>query len=251
MRKSFKVVIVVIVDLFLLALFGCTTGIPQEEYDVLFEERDTLRAALEQNENDLSEAKKANEELEKSNSDLIEQLDELSNSKNALQTEYNIYFEKSSEYNRLTEIEKQGEIELASKTQELKDIEAETDALEKDKAAIADEISNLTSQKNTLEEEIYNLENKIIEYKEQPVQLTNGSYTAGVDFQEGKYDLYAVAGKGTVFYTDSEDYTNHFNEMMAVNAGSYYISSYQNAKLTRGVVIQISGVTIELREKVN
>lgn len=228
----------------LISFFGCKATVPQEEYDKLALEKDTYITSSEQLKSDLDAANA-------SNADLTQQLADLLTEKAALQTEYNDYFEKSSEYNHLTEVEKQAALDVASRQAELDTIQAQADELENKMVDLGDEIAGLNTKKAGLEDEIYALENKIIEYKEAPVQLTNGSYTAGVDFPAGKYDLYAIAGKGTVSYNDPNDFSVYFNEMMAVKQGDYFISSFQNANLTTGVIIQISGVTIELREKAN
>lgn len=242
MKNTSKLAVVFLTVALLLALTGCDAGIPQEEYDKIVSERDLYKEQVVQYSSDLDKAETVNQ-------DLSDQLANLLNGKNDLQAEFNAYFEKSSEFNRLTEVEKQSAFEVASRQQELDAIKAEVESMESSIVTLNAEITSLTIKKQAFGDELEAIKNKIIEYNELPVQLSNGSYIAGVDFPEGKYDLYAVAGKGTVSYSDPEDYTNYLHERMAVKEGSYYISSYQNARLNRGVVIQISGVTIELREK--
>jgi phage host-nuclease inhibitor protein Gam len=240
-----KRTIAIIIALFIaLSMIGCKAVVSQEEYDKLLLERDEYKNSAEQYKAD---SDTANAKI----TDLTAQISELLAEKTALQTEYNDYFEKSSEFNHLTEVEKQAALDVASRQKELDDIQAQSDALENQMTDLGDSISELTSKKTELEDEINVLKNKIIEYKEAPVQLTNGSYTAGRDFKAGIYDLYAVAGNGDVTTEDPHDYANALFLMMSVRASDYTITNYQNAMLSDGTVIKITGVTIELREKAN
>lgn len=241
MKRTVAILIAVLV---MTSLFGCKAGVSHEDYDKVVLERDTYETSLEQYKAELDDKNSIN-------ADLTQQLDELLTEKTDLQTEYNVYFEKSSEFNHLTEVEKQAALDVASRQKELDDMQAQADALENDMVDLGDLIAELTNKKIELEDEIYALENKIIEYKEAPVQLTNGSYTAGVDFPAGKYDLYAVAGSGDVITDDPHNYANSLFLMMAVRANAYSITNYQNVLLSEGTVIKITGVTIELREKAN
>lgn len=243
MKSLIRNIIIILTCILVFPMIGCATGVAVEDYDKALAERDALYVSIDQAKADLSDANKTS-------ADLAIQLNEIISSKANLQTQFDDYVKKSTEYNALIETEKQAAIDIASRKQEFEDIKAQSDVLQNSIISLTDEINVLTEQKSALEAEIYALENKIIEYKEMPVQLTNGNYTAGVDFPAGTYDIYAVAGRGTVSTDDPNSYRNSIYEMMGV-AGSYYIKDFQNVLLSRGTVIKVSGVTIELREKAN
>lgn len=243
MKNFRKGVLVAFISFLMLSAIGCAPGVSIEEYNKVLAEQSESSASIEQFKSELSDANKMI-------ADLAIQINQITGEKDSLQAEFDDYVKKSTEYNALIGVEKQAAIDVASRKLELESIKAESDELENSMLTLVDEINALTAQKETLEAEIFALENKIIEYKEMPVQLTNGNYTAGIDFPAGKYDIYAVAGRGTVSTEDSINYGSSIYEMMGVS-GSYYIKEYQNVLLQSGTIIRVSGVTIELREKAN
>lgn len=240
MRKTIAVILSLLLTLML--FIGCSPKVPQEDYDQAISDRDAYA----------NESKQLQTDLDKANSDnevLSGQLSELTDAKDALQIEYDEYVRKSTEYNALLDTEKQSALDVASKNTEIEDLNDQISALNSQIAELEGQIADLDAQKTQLEDDVYVLENKIIAYKEAPVQLRNGNFTAGVDFPAGVYDLYAISGSGTVSTTNTSDYANSIFQMMAARENAYYITSYQNVTLDTGTVLQVSGVTIELRVK--
>lgn len=74
--------------------------------------------------------------------------------------------------------------------------------------------------------------------------LKAGYYTVGVDIPAGTYTFTAVAGNGNV--NSSNMYRGGLNEIMAAQADEYSISEFKNAKMEKGVTLNLSG-TIELK----
>lgn len=74
--------------------------------------------------------------------------------------------------------------------------------------------------------------------------LKAGYYTVGVDIPAGTYTFTAVAGSGNVI--SSNTYRGGLNEIMAAQADEYSISEFKNAKMEKGVTLNLSG-TIELK----
>lgn len=75
----------------------------------------------------------------------------------------------------------------------------------------------------------------------EPVTLSSGNYTAGVDFLAGIYDIRLVQGSGNVISSEAG-----VNEIFGSNTDYGYIKSFKNAPFTEGAELEISGVTIEL-----
>ena len=77
-------------------------------------------------------------------------------------------------------------------------------------------------------------------------ELTNGYFTAGVDFPAGTYDLTAIKGGGNV--SSSNAYTGGLNAVMgsADQNDSMYQQKYSNIKLPKGTVLSISDVVIQI-----
>lgn len=74
--------------------------------------------------------------------------------------------------------------------------------------------------------------------------LTAGYYTVGVDIPAGTYTFTAVGGRGNV--NSSNMYSGGLNEIMAAQSDEYSISEFKNAKMEKGVTLNLSG-TIELK----
>lgn len=70
--------------------------------------------------------------------------------------------------------------------------------------------------------------------------LSSGNYTAGIDFPAGIYDIEAISGLGNV--SSSNMFSGGINDMMGIDDGSgLYQKKYSNIKLTKGVVLNVSG----------
>lgn len=84
------------------------------------------------------------------------------------------------------------------------------------------------------------------EAKTEPFEtnLKAGYYTVGVDIPAGTYAFTAVEGSGNV--NSSNMYSGGLNEIMAAQADEYSISEFKNAKMEKGVTLNLSG-TIELK----
>lgn len=76
-------------------------------------------------------------------------------------------------------------------------------------------------------------------------ELTDGNYTAGIDFPAGRYTVTAIAGKGNV--SSSNMFSGGLNETMAAVEDDMYISEFKNATFDDGVVLEVkNGVTIKI-----
>jgi hypothetical protein len=80
------------------------------------------------------------------------------------------------------------------------------------------------------------------------VELTNGHFTAGVDFPAGTYNIEAVNGGGNV--SSSNAYSGGINAVMGtadMNQGvDIYEQKYSNIKLPDGTVLSIDKVTVKI-----
>lgn len=74
------------------------------------------------------------------------------------------------------------------------------------------------------------------------VTLPPGSYTAGMNFDEGVYDVLAIKGKGKVL---SDSAGAAINEVLD-SAGSDYKKEFKNLILDSGTVLSISDATVKL-----
>lgn len=75
-------------------------------------------------------------------------------------------------------------------------------------------------------------------------ELTNGNYTAGIDFPAGVYDIEAIAGTGNV--SSSNMFDGGLNMVMSADDPER-ADSFQNARLPNGVVLEIkNGVTVRI-----
>lgn len=72
--------------------------------------------------------------------------------------------------------------------------------------------------------------------------LESGFYTVGVDIPAGTYNFKAVSGGGNVSTSDVS-----VNEIMGTaDKGSNYQATFNNAKLSNGIVLDIAGVSVEV-----
>lgn len=75
--------------------------------------------------------------------------------------------------------------------------------------------------------------------------FSSGYYTSGIDFPAGKYDITAIDGDGNV--SSDNMFNGGINAMMGVDGSSeLYELSYQNVSLPKGVVLHVSGLTINI-----
>lgn len=79
------------------------------------------------------------------------------------------------------------------------------------------------------------------------IELSNGNYVAGEDFDAGTYDLIAVSGGGNV--TSSNIYSGGINAIMGTADDGFYEKEYKNIKLPAGTTLTIDGVKIKLVPK--
>ena len=75
-------------------------------------------------------------------------------------------------------------------------------------------------------------------------ELSNGNFTAGIDFPAGNYDLEAISGGGNVLSDNA--ISGGVNIIMGVKSDDMYQKSFKNAKFPKGVVLRISNVTIKI-----
>ena len=74
-------------------------------------------------------------------------------------------------------------------------------------------------------------------------ELTDGYYTAGIDFPAGRYTVTAIAGSGNVSSTNM--FNGGLNEIMGVEADD--VKEFKNAKFNDGVRLKVAnGVTIKI-----
>ncbi|MEA4965418.1 MAG: hypothetical protein VB055_06325 [Oscillospiraceae bacterium] len=78
------------------------------------------------------------------------------------------------------------------------------------------------------------------------IELTNGNYTAGSDFESGVYKITAVSGSGNI--SSDNMFDGGVNEMFGVDDGSgFYNNQILNAEFPSGCAFTISGgVTVKL-----
>lgn len=75
--------------------------------------------------------------------------------------------------------------------------------------------------------------------------LSSGNYTVGIDIPAGTYNFKATAGGGNVSTSDVT-----IDEIMGIaSKGSEYTPTYSNADLSNGIVLSISGVTLQITSK--
>ncbi|MGL5822330.1 MAG: hypothetical protein ACRCYE_12060 [Sarcina sp.] len=76
------------------------------------------------------------------------------------------------------------------------------------------------------------------------IELSNGNYEAGKDFEAGTYTIIAIKGGGNV--SSSNMFSGGINAVMGVEDNEFYEKEYKNIKLPKGTTLKIDGVTIKL-----
>lgn len=76
------------------------------------------------------------------------------------------------------------------------------------------------------------------------IELSNGNYESGKDFDAGTYTIIAVKGGGNV--SSSNMFSGGINAIMGVENNEFYEKEYKNIKLPKGTTLKIDGVTIKL-----
>lgn len=80
-------------------------------------------------------------------------------------------------------------------------------------------------------------------------ELENGNFECGIDFEEGKYDVVAVEGKGTVMCTMVVNQCLAEENKIDKEKGVYKYSTFKNATFKKGDVLKISRLKIKLIRK--
>lgn len=98
----------------------------------------------------------------------------------------------------------------------------------------------------------FSKEDKVKDEVEAPVsseeiELSNGNYVAGENFDAGTYDVVAVKGSGNVI--SSNMFSGGINAMMGVGDSEFYAKEYKNIKLPNKTTLKIDGVTVKLIRK--
>lgn len=82
------------------------------------------------------------------------------------------------------------------------------------------------------------------ELEARTIELSNGNYVAGTDFEAGTYTITAVSGNGNVH--SSNMFSGGLNAIMGTNNDGFYELEYKNIKLPVGTTLTIDGVTVRL-----
>ena len=120
------------------------------------------------------------------------------------------------------------------------------DMKEEEQAKLAEQAEKEKAERLAREEEERKAEEQA-RIDAMTVELSNGNYIAGTDFDAGTYDLVAVKGGGNV--SSSNMYSGGLNAIMGTANDGFYEKEYKNIKLPAGTELTISGVTIKLIPK--
>ena len=82
------------------------------------------------------------------------------------------------------------------------------------------------------------------ELEARTIELSNGNYVAGTDFEAGTYTITAINGNGNVY--SSNMFSGGLNAIMGTNNDGFYELEYKNIKLPVGTTLTIDGVTVRL-----
>lgn len=121
------------------------------------------------------------------------------------------------------------------------------DMKEEEQAKLAEQAEKEKAERLAREEEERKAEEQA-KIDAMSVELSNGNYVAGEDFDAGTYDLIAVSGGGNV--SSSNMYSGGLNAIMGTANDGFYEKEYKNIKLPAGTTLKISGVTIKLVPKI-
>ena len=121
--------------------------------------------------------------------------------------------------------------------------------------SISNSNDNIDNNNETKQEDV---KNDVKEDNRTEIELSDGNYVAGKDFLERKYDIVAIRGAGNVSSSNmfsgglnsvmaSKDKIDELNKCGLGSLGDTYQTGFKNAKLEKGVELNISGgVTIKL-----
>ena len=153
---------------------------------------------------------------------------------------------KTENTNMKTSIETKDEeiTKLASLVDEAKPY---FDMKEEEQAKLAEQAEKEKAERLAREEEERKAEEQA-KIDAMSVELSNGNYVAGEDFDAGTCDLIAVSGGGNV--SSSNMYSGGLNAIMGTANDGFYEKEYKNIKLPAGTTLKISGVTIKLVPKI-
>lgn len=152
---------------------------------------------------------------------------------------------------------------LSEKEYEVKRLQAKVDEAKPYFEMKTEEQAQLEAQAKKEKEEREEREKAEAEAKAQAeidaktVELENGNFTAGEDFEAGTYDIIAISGGGNVI--SSNMYNGGINaimgsdqtiaEMNEVGMGDMYKKEYKNIKLPKNTTLKLDGVTVRLVPK--
>ena len=86
--------------------------------------------------------------------------------------------------------------------------------------------------------------NRQEELEARTIELSNGNYVAGTDFEAGTYTITAISGNGNVY--SSNMFSGGLNAIMGTSNNGFYELEYKNIKLPKGTTLTIDGVTVRL-----
>lgn len=120
------------------------------------------------------------------------------------------------------------------------------DMKEEEQAKLAEQAEKEKAERLAKEEE----ERKAAEQAKldaMSVELGNGNFVAGEDFDAGTYDIVAISGGGNV--SSDNMFSGGINAIMGVANDGFYEKEYKNIKLPEGTTLSIDGVKIKLVPK--
>lgn len=176
-----------------------------------------------------------------------ELLDEANQKSDSLSEKINI---KNKEIEELKEKVLDAEPWFKMSEEEQRRIDEENKRLEEERLAKeeAERIANeKAEEERRKKEEEERLAKEKAELESRSVTLTNGNYVAGVDFEEGIYDIVAISGNGNV--SSDNMFSGGINAIMGVKNNGFYEKEYKNIKLPYGTELTISGVKVKLIPK--
>lgn len=189
--------------------------------------------------------------------ELQEKVKEIEN-KSALIDEINKQKESLSESlneknNKIEELEKKvldAEPWFKMSEEQQRKIDEENKRLEQERIA-KEEAERIAQQKAEEEQKKKEEEERIAKEKAdleaRTITLSNGNYTAGIDFDAGTYDIIAISGNGNV--SSSNMFSGGLNAIMGVRNDGFYEKEYKNIRLPYGTELSIDGVKIKLVPK--
>lgn len=120
------------------------------------------------------------------------------------------------------------------------------DMKEEEQAKLAEQAEKEKAERLAREEEERKAEEQA-KIDAMTVQLSNGNFVAGEDFDAGTYDIIAIKGGGNVISDNL--YSGGINAIMGTADDGFYEKEYKNIKLPAGTSLTVDGVTIKLVPK--